>query len=308
MTQDAAQIKERILYLLRIRGPSLPVHVSKEIKADIIFSSAFLSELVSDKKIKVSNMRVGSSPIYFLSGQEQSLEKFSEYLKSKEKEVFLLLKEKRFLIDSEQLPAVRVAIREIKDFAIPFKRGEELVWRYFLASESEFNMPLPLLVPSAQPERKIMVIRPAEKVINLAEKAEKDDRQEKKEEKREVEEKKEERKERKKPGKRKKAAAKKDDGFFSVVKDFISSKSIELIDIENFGSKEIVLKVRDNGEDKLLVAYNKNKIADADVIKAAKRAEASGLKYVIIGKGGPLKKLENLISAVKGLSFIEKIK
>ena len=84
-------------------------------------------------------MRIGSSPIYFIQGQEQKLENFSEHLKSKEKEAFNLLKQKKFLKDSIQEPAIKVALREIKDFTIPFKKENEIYWKYFTASENEFE-------------------------------------------------------------------------------------------------------------------------------------------------------------------------
>src|SRR3989344_4413814 len=126
--QDAQKLKEVMVSLLRIRGPTLPVHIAKDAGLTILFASAFLSELISDKKIKMSYMRIGSSPLYFLEGQENLLENFSEYLKSREKEAFLLLKEKKFLKHSEQEPAIRVALNEIKDFAAPFRTGGEMFW------------------------------------------------------------------------------------------------------------------------------------------------------------------------------------
>jgi len=64
--RNALEIKERILSLLRRRGPSLPVHIAKETGLSILFAGAFLSELVADKQIKFTDMKVGSSPIYFL--------------------------------------------------------------------------------------------------------------------------------------------------------------------------------------------------------------------------------------------------
>lgn len=283
MVQDASQIKDRIVSVLRAKGPNLPVHISKDIGSSILFASAFLSELVSEKIVKVSYMRVGSSPVYFLSGQEQSLEKFSPYLKSREKEAFFLLKEKGFLNDKEQSPAVRVAIREIRDFAIPFKSGEDIVWRYFLVPESEFVAKKEIILPAETEISKI----PEEKKVQEPEVKERA---------------------RKTYKKGVKKAAKKDEGFFISVKEFIASKSMELLDIENFGAKEIILKVNDNGQEKLLVAYNKNKITEGDILKAAKKAAELKLGYMIIGKGGPLKRLENILSAVKNLSFIEKIK
>ena len=78
-TQDTSGIKEKIIFVFKKRGPSLPVHVAQETGMSILFASAFLSELLAEKKIKISNMKVGSSPLYFISGQEFMLEKFSEF-------------------------------------------------------------------------------------------------------------------------------------------------------------------------------------------------------------------------------------
>ncbi|MCX6749373.1 MAG: hypothetical protein NTW17_01345 [Candidatus Pacearchaeota archaeon] len=287
MVQDTTEIKEKIISLMQIKGPSLPVHVSSEIKTSILFASAFLSELISEKRIKISNMRVGSSPLYFLPGQELMLEKFSQYLKSREKEAFMLLKEKRFLKDSVQAPAIRVALREIRDFAIPFKNKDEIFWRYFQIPESELDI-------QEIKEEKIVPIEtkkeaevPSEKPLIILEKKEKPKRKPKKSSP--------------------KKTSNKDDKFFASIKTFLSENSIELIDIESFGKKEIALKVRENGEDKLLVAYNKNKISGEDIIKASKRASEKKLKYIILGLGGPLKKLDSLIEALKGLSSIKKV-
>ncbi len=133
------QIKERIISLIRLKGPSLPVHVAKETGLSILFASAFLSELLYEKKISISNIKVGNSPLYFISGQEPQLERFAQYLKSKEKDAFFLIKERKFLKDEEEEPAIRVALRGIKDFAIPFKRGEEIYWRYFTVPETDFH-------------------------------------------------------------------------------------------------------------------------------------------------------------------------
>lgn len=303
MVQDTSQIKDKILSVIRIRGPSLPVHISKEIGSSILFSSAFLSELVSDKRIKVSHMRVGSSPIYFLPGQEHSLERFSQYLKSREKDAFQLLREKKFLKDREQSPAIQVAMREIRDFAVPFNSGEEVVWRYYLVPESEFKTK----------EEAKTVKEKEEKIEERSVLEEEPKIQEEKEEKKQGEAEKEEENEKQETAKKrtrkigKKKSQKKDETFFTSIKEFMSSRSIELIDIENFGAKEIILRVRQQGEELLLIAYNKNKIDEPDIIKASKKAAEKGLKYMVISKGKPLKKLENLLSAVKDLSAIDKV-
>ena len=98
-TQDTSGIKENILSYIKQRGPSLPVHIAKITGLSILFSSAFLSELLSERKVKISNMRVGSSPIYYIPGQENQLENFSRHLNTKEKEAFTLLQDKKILKD-----------------------------------------------------------------------------------------------------------------------------------------------------------------------------------------------------------------
>jgi len=152
-TQDTQPTKEKIIEVLKKRGPSLPVHIANETGLSMLFASAFLGELLSSKKIKIGHMKVGSSPIYLIPGQEPRLEPFSQYLKSKEKDAFDLIKEKKFLQDSELDPAIRVAIRQIKDFALVFQVDSKIIWRYFTVPESEYKTPIKK--PSIEPTPKI---------------------------------------------------------------------------------------------------------------------------------------------------------
>jgi hypothetical protein len=122
---------------LKDKGPSIPVKVSGHLGVDTMLASAFLAELLSDKEIKMSKMKVGNSPIYFLNGQEERLQDFSNYLKGREREAFELLKDKKILRDRNQEPAIRVALRSIKDFAFPFKVRDETFWRFYLVNHHE---------------------------------------------------------------------------------------------------------------------------------------------------------------------------
>ena len=133
------EIHEKIISALRRRGPSLPIQMGKELNMSSLFVSAFLSELVDEKKIKISSLKVGGSPLYFLEGQEEKLENFYNYLHPKEIEALQLLKKDKILKDSEQEPAIRVALRAIKDFAIGFMFNKEIYWRYMLVSLSEID-------------------------------------------------------------------------------------------------------------------------------------------------------------------------
>lgn len=283
--QDTSKLKQNIMNFLRNRGPSLPVHIAKEIQMDILFASAFLSELLSEGKIKTSNMKVGSSRLHFLPGQEEKLANFSQYLKSKEKDAFELLKQKRFLKDSETEPAIRVALRAIKDFAIPLNKNNDTIWRYF--TESKSNIPQEQEKPKKQ------------EIINTPETEKQETVPSKPNKPLEI---------KKKPAKKTtKTSRKKDDKFFNQVKQFLLSKNIEILDIQGFSRKDLMLKVKKDEKERILIAYNKKTINEKDIINANKKASEIGLKYIILSLGNPLKKTQTLLDAAKNLTSIEKI-
>jgi len=132
---------EIILAIIKEKGPILPVHVSKEINDNILMTSARLSELLTAKQIKISNLKVGGSPLYYFSGQEEKLQNFVDNLGAMERKAYDLLKNNKVLKDSIQEPAVRVALRQIKDFAIPlqvdYQNKTDIFWKWYLADNKE---------------------------------------------------------------------------------------------------------------------------------------------------------------------------
>jgi len=322
-TRDTKQMKEQMLSFIRLKGPSLPIHLAKEIQSDTLFTSAFLSELFSEKKVKMSYLRVGSSPLYFIEGQEPKLENFSEYLNSKEKEAFGRLKGKGILKDTEQEPAIRVALRSIKDFAIPVTREGFLYWRYLTSEFPEVVPQKESFEEKKEEVEKVLSEKPAEKeeehspVENegtsdivkeeiLEVKKEKDLEifdSPKKIEREEIIEVKNPRKNKS----LKKTSPKTNEKFFNKVKEYLLSKGIEMLDIIGFSKNDLTLKVRESDEVYLLVAYNKKSIREEDLLKAYKKASEENLPYKIFSLGEPLKKLSFFIEAVRNLEDIEKI-
>ncbi len=296
--QDTSDLKERIITFLRIRGPSLPVHIAKEIDMSILFTSAFLSELIAERRIKISNMKVGSSSLNFLEGQEHRLEAFAQYLKSREKDAFEMLKQSRILKDSEQEPAIRVALRAIKDFAIPFKKDNEIYWRYFTVPESE------LIIKAKEEEKpepiqEIKTVPPVEDKLGIFSKEEAKEP--------ETSKPKEQKPALKKKPKKRQASQKKNEQFFDKVKNFLSQKKIKILSIEGVNKNELILKVNSNEKVLVLVAYDKRKLNDSDIIKAGQKALELNLKCMILSLGEPLKKLNSLIEAAQHIHKIEKI-
>ena len=54
--RDPQEIKNKIISILRIKGPLLPVPLSKDLEMETWITSAFLSELANEKKIKISKL------------------------------------------------------------------------------------------------------------------------------------------------------------------------------------------------------------------------------------------------------------
>jgi len=297
------QIKEAILSYLSARGPSLPVHLARNVRTDPLFVNAFLSELYKDGKVKMSNMKVGSSSLYYLEGQEAQLENFVEHLNPKEKEAFFLLKEKKVLEDEKLPPAIRVALRSIKDFAFPMNLSpnpdeKRIVWRYFLLPENEVlnlisetkastNEPLPLKEePKKETPQENMINVP---IIKTLEKP--------------VENKKEK--------KSKKSDSVSNSEFALKIKDYLNSKDIELLSIIEEKRKELVAKVRIDTlfgkQEYLLTAKEKKKITETDLALALQKAQAEKMPSLLIHPGELDKKAIIYLQNWKNLLKIEKI-
>jgi hypothetical protein len=128
--------KTKILLFVKEKGPLLPRDVSKVFGGDTFLTGAILSQMVASKEIKISCAKIGSSPVYYVQGQEEKLSALFQYLPSKEKEAYTLLKEKKLIRDSGAEPAIRVAQRNIKDFAkaleVNISGNKEIFWKWYL--------------------------------------------------------------------------------------------------------------------------------------------------------------------------------
>ncbi len=132
---------DKIVEFIRVRGPIIPVQAAKEIGTNILMASAMLSQLSSNGTVKVSSLKVGGSPFYYLSGQEMRLQSFSQHLPEKSKRVYDVLQAKKILKDSEQDPLTRTILRQLKDFAKPLSAttgpATELFWKWYLTPGEE---------------------------------------------------------------------------------------------------------------------------------------------------------------------------
>ena len=280
---DVNETHEKIINVLKEKGPSLPINISNKLDISSLFISAFLSELLNEKRIKISHLRVGGSPLYLLAGQEQQLESYYKFMHPKEAETFLLLKKEKILKDVEQEPAIRVALRSIRDFAVGFKIGEDIYWRYILIPETEINEIINNKIPSQK------------KLIN------------KKENKKE-----EINSEFKNPLvikiiKKKKPKSE----FISKVIDFMNKSGFEIIEEKEYKTKEYNCVIQIKSElgviDFLTQAKDKKTISEIDLRKLLSNAQSIPLPAFMIYTNEISKKAKEYLRKYKSILKVKRI-
>lgn len=304
---DVPEIKQKIINLIKIRGPSVPVQISGGVGTNTILASALLSELFADGAIKISNMKVGSSPLYFLPGQEAMLEKFYNYLPGKEIEAFSVLKEKGVLEDAKLEPSIRVALRNIKDFSFPilvnWENQKVLFWKYLTLLDSEMEKRIEAILESRKGVAK-PTIKIEEKPIEIKQNIKPTIK---------VEEKPKVESEKQKPliEIKKKREKQKDTMFLERIKAFLELKDIEFLQEIETDKKEVIAKIRINSDLGkmifLLIAKDKKKITEADLIKAYQKAINEKMPCYFLFRGETSKKMQENIESYKNILKIDKI-
>ncbi|MGB9707922.1 MAG: hypothetical protein ACPLXC_01155 [Candidatus Pacearchaeota archaeon] len=278
--------KQTIIELLRNKGPSLPSVISREVGMSLLFTSALLSEMVNDKSVKFTSLKIGGSPLYYLEGQEALLDNFAKHLQLKEKEVFDKLKEFQ-VVDEEFLePAHRVAIKSIKDFAMPIKLSVEgkdkIFWRFHLMAQEDALKKIEELLKKKRKEEET-----------------KEARKEKKE--------KEERKEIKTVPKVSRKKSRED--FYAKIYEYLKAHGLDIITEINEGDIVCIIHANFNfGKAKLLVvASPKKKISEADLSLAYQQGLYRKMPVLFLTKGELMKKAKSYIEMLGSYIFVKKI-
>lgn len=288
--------KEKIVSTINASGPSFPTKISRETGISPLFTGALLSEMVSEKKLVMSHMKVGSSPLYFLPNQEPLLENFTQYLNSKEKEALARLKNARILDDTAEDPAIRVALRKLKDFAVPITvrkdETEKLFWKFFTVSDIDAEQRIEEIVSPEKAQKKYERKEelPKKEITKEAEKAPQESREEK-------------------PKKSKKE--KKPSTFSLNVKEYLAAKEIEVLADLPSKAKEYNARIRIDTllgkQEYLLLAKEKKKLTEDDLAIALHRTQTEKMPALILSAGEPDKEASAYLAQWKNLLKIEKI-
>tara|TARA_Y100000310_G_scaffold338377_1_gene427845 strand:+ start:531 stop:1691 length:1161 start_codon:yes stop_codon:yes gene_type:complete len=155
-------VQDQVLDFLRVTGPTIPAKVAKAIGTEIFLASAHLADLSSQGKVKVSKLKIGGSPLYYLAGQEEKIYNFAAgNLNAKDLNVLNNLKQNKILREADLDLLYKVALRNLKDFAIPLnvrtREGSELFWKWHLLSQEETNTQIANIIRGPQPIAKPVV-------------------------------------------------------------------------------------------------------------------------------------------------------
>jgi len=294
---DVQEKKKKIISFLEENGPSLPVRIAKTIQMDPVFASAIVSELLGTKQVKTSHMKIGSSPLYLLPGQEQKLENHADNLKSIEKEAYLKLKEIKLITDENEEPAIRVALRNIKDFATPFKFQEKIMWKYSFTPEEEINKLLSPQQKTEEPKNEKPAPKPKEEpeIVPKAWEVKKEEIKQAKEGSKKIE------------NIFTNKQQNNNKSFLKQVEEFLENKNTKIISIEEVDKKKVVAKTLTENKTALLFAFNKQRINENELIICYKESKKQNLPYHIIVLGDLTKKMNDTIDAYKKLIKVEKL-
>ncbi|MBM3200053.1 hypothetical protein FJZ53_03870 [Candidatus Woesearchaeota archaeon] len=296
-------LKNQILEIVKRDGPVIPSQVSQHVVANLLFTSAILSDLASQDQVKLSKAKIGGSPVYYVKGQEPKLQMLYKYLGEKLKLVFDLLKEQQILRDKDLEPWQRVAVREIKDFAVMmtvnYNSQQEVFWKWYLIPDDEAKKIISETLKKEEPQPVKEEPKPELKHEAKKEEIEKKHK--------EVPAKKEETK--LEPEKKLILG----DKFYDTLNTYFSDNKIAIMEeavIRKNTEYEFVIQIPSAlGNLKYFVkAKNKKKVTDAELNMAYTTGERKKLPTIFMSTGDMTKKAEKYLEAhLRGLVF-KKIK
>ncbi len=311
---DVEEVKRKIISYLETDGPSLPVRIAKKIELSPVFTSAILSELVQDQKVKMSNLRVGSSPLYLIQGNEKDLENFTDNLGGVEKTAYLKLKQSKVLQDEKQEPSIRVALRSIKDFAVAIKFQDKIFWKYAFTTNEEITKALENKTDSSRNNLQNTTQTPKNNTLNIINDNSRQIKREKPSEDgqpNEADKNKFFKDECTKPAEKPlleikpKKKKKIPQEFLNEVREYLETKDIELVETFEIKKKELTGKIRINSDlgkiSFLLIAKDKKRPSLTDLTKAEKEARHEKMTCYFLARGNPASTTKDFLEEHKNI-------
>ena len=288
------EYREKVLSLVR-ESPKLPTQIAKALATDSILAGAMLAEMVEKGLVKISKLNVGSSPLYFLPGNEAQLLQFTKNLNEKDRRAVQLLEKEKVINEADVDPLTRVSLQKVKDFAMPLivtHEGKEArMWKWFLLSQEEaeeiIRGKLTNEIP-APPEPSEPTSEPVQK---------------------EEEQKQLEPKPKKKVKKavKKKTATKTD--FWATIEQYLTSNNIKLVEKTMLKKTEYDLLLEVPSAVGAMTCYakarSKKRVTDGDVSAAYVQGQIRKLPVILLIDGELTKAAKEIQGNLQGLTITQ---
>ncbi|PIN81454.1 hypothetical protein COV11_02035 [Candidatus Woesearchaeota archaeon CG10_big_fil_rev_8_21_14_0_10_30_7] len=279
------EYQEKIISLASLT-PLQPVKLAKELNTTSLVASAMLSDMKSKGKIAISNLKLGSSPLYYLPNKKEQLENYSTALNSNEKKAYDLLKEHRILQESTLPPITKFSLTQIKDFAeqikATFNEQTEIFWKWYSVNNSEAEQLIKnLLTPKI---KEIIKEEIKKEPVEIIEKT-----KSKIIEKKEI------------------PTQKPITNFDDEFQNYLDENKISILEILSKRSKERDLMIEIPSNIGKLTYFckikNKKSITDTDISKAFMQGQSRKLPVLLISNGSLNKRAVDLLDELKGVMF-----
>lgn len=303
--EQIMDLKKRIVDYVREKGPVIPINLAKETGCSTIFAGAILSEMIAQRIVKITSAKIGSSPLYYCPGQEEKIASLREYLSQRPKQAFDLIKEHKILYDRSCEPWQRVALREIKDFAMPIYiqiNGEqEIFWRWYMLPEEDAVKQIKTILEKEEQEAKLPIIEEIKEIQKELEVIKKLEPKEIIEEP--IIE---------KPKPKKKKEKKEADKFYKDILKMFAEKKIEIVEqkvLKPGKEFNFMIKVPSNVGviSFLAIARDKKKINDADITMAFSEGLNLKMPVMYLSQGELNKKAEKYLETQMKSVLFKKI-
>ena len=292
------EYREKILALAR-SAPLLPSAVAKSLNVNSIMAGAMLSEMSGKGLLKISALKVGSSPLYFIPGNEAQLLNYLEGMNEKDRRTVNKLKEEKVIRDNEADPLTRVSLTKIKDFAKPltvaYQDKQELFWKWYGLPDKEAEEIIRQKVEGVQPVTP-KVETPAQQKLVEEKHVKPIEKQVEAPVKKPIE----------KPVKQKTAEPSGD--FWDKIQSFFTQNNITLVERSIIKKKtefDLIVEVP-SPVGKLSYyckARSKKRVTDADISAAYVQGQIKKLPVIVLIDGELTKQAQSVLSQLKGLTI-----
>jgi hypothetical protein len=113
-------VKEKIIALIKELGPIVPSEITGRLESSSVIISALISELIKEGRVFYSHKKIGNSPVYYVTGQEESVRKrLLPELNIAEKKIVEFFENNKLVLKDNLSPQQRYMVDELRDFIKP---------------------------------------------------------------------------------------------------------------------------------------------------------------------------------------------